>query len=341
MAFFTPNIFGFGAPYYGAPLISRPANIVPTMNYPVRVNGMNMAMPLVINTTKTEKGDKIDFDDLLKQVRNYICDDDDECKKMTDEGFKLLKEKIKEEIKEKIGSGSEESKYVYAEPADIDRFNKNMKYMIDNSKSQTGGASLRWFGRPTVVAPAIGVAPVPRVLTNLPMVATTPLITPVIKPITVSPVVLGVSTIGPAIIMPDFSFGLGLVFKKTISVDDLNKEFKTYIERVFKNIKNHADAIKSKDSDGFKFYSPTEFESNLKTQIKTIIENNISQYLRHRFTGDDSKIKQLGNDAYDVYKNEFKSLCSYIQNLCTKYKCEGSGSNTWDGFNCDKDLTFA
>ena len=199
-----------------------------------------------------------------------------------------------------------------------------------------------WF-RPTDVdaAPAIGVAPVSGVLTKLPMVATTPLMAPVISPITVSPVVLGVSTIGPAIIMPDFSFGLGLVFKKTISVNDLNKEFKTYIERVFKNIKNHADAIKSKDSDGFKFYSPTEFESNLKTQIKTIIENNISQYLRHRFTGDDSKIKQLGNDAYEVYKAEFISLCSHIKKICKDYKCKGSGSNTWNNFDCDTKINFS
>jgi hypothetical protein len=321
MAFFTPNIFGFGAPYYGAPLVSRSANIVPTMNYPVRVNGMNMTMPLVINTTKTEKGDKIDFDDLLKQVKNYICDDDENCKKTPDEKFiTAIKEEIRDEIKKMSSGSSTASKYVYAEPADIDRFNKNMKYMIDNSRSQTGGALFGLFGRPAVVATPV---------------ITTPLVTPVIKPITVSPVVLGVSTFGPAIVMPDFSFGLGLVFKKTISVDDLNKEFKQYIERVFKNIKNHADAIKTNDKDGFKFYSPTEFQSNLKTQIKTIIENNISQYLRHRFTGDDDKIKQLGDAAFKVYVDEFKSLCFHIKKICDSNNCESG----WDGFKCET-ITF-
>jgi hypothetical protein len=323
MAFFTPNIFGFGAPYYGAPLISRPANIVPTMNYPVRVNGMNMAMPLVINTTKTEKGDKIDFDDLLKQLAEHLNKEAITGNKIDVSKINDMKDAIRNLIKSAMeGGDSMASKYVYAEPADIDRFNKNMKYMIDNSKSQTGGALFGLFGRPAVVAPVV----------------TAPIITPVIKPITVSPVVLGVSVLGPAIIMPDFSFGLGLVFKNTISVDDLNKEFKTYIERVFKNIKNHADAIKTKDGD-FKFYSPDEFESNLKTQIKTIIENNISQYLRHRFTGDDDKIKQLGNDAYDVYKVEFTDLCKHIKKICQNHNCEDDSG--WKRFECDNDLNFA
>jgi hypothetical protein len=322
-----------GMSSFGFPQTRR-ANVVPTMNYPVRVNGMNMAMPLVINTTKTEIGDKIDFDDLLEQLSKYLNEGATSGNEFTYDKEKL-KLTIRNLIKKELEATPDpaKSKYVYAEPADIDRFNKNMKYMIDNSKSQTGGASFfSWFGRPTDVdaAPVIGVAPVSGVLTNLPMVATTP--------ITVSPVVLGVSTIGPAIIMPDFSFGLGLVFKKTISINDLHKEYKKYIERVFKNIINHADAIKGEGT--FQFYEQDKFNTDIQKQIQKIIESNISQNIRHRFTGTDAQIDELGKEAFKVYKAEFVKLCQHITKICNDKteRCEGS----WDNNECDDTkITFS